>query len=87
MARTPPRLPQSVLTPETAYPNPRGTVNRDQFDMAIIYGTNWSEYIDGTNNSDVIFGYGGNDVIFGYSGNDDIYGGAGNDVIDGVWHV
>ena len=43
--------------------------------MAIINGTNASEYIPGTGNRDIIFGNGGNDTLRGFGGDDDLYGG------------
>ena len=51
--------------------------------MAIINGTNGSEYIPGTGNRDIISGFGGNDTIRGFGGADDLYGGKGNDYLDG----
>ena len=51
--------------------------------MAIINGTNASEYIPGTGYRDIIFGNGGNDTLRGFGGDDDLYGGKGNDYLDG----
>lgn len=51
--------------------------------MAIINGSNRSEYIPGTGGNDLIFGYGGDDYIEAFGGNDIIYGGNGDDVIFG----
>ncbi len=51
--------------------------------MAVINGSNDSEYIYGTDYRDIIRGYGGDDEIRGFWGNDDLYGNSGNDLIYG----
>lgn len=50
--------------------------------MAVIYGTDASEWLPGTwqrVEDDIIYGLGGNDSIYGWGGNDRLYGGDGVD--------
>jgi Ca2+-binding RTX toxin-like protein len=51
--------------------------------VALIYGTNWPDYLVGTNYSDTIYGFGGDDILEGWYGNDWLFGGNGSNYLWG----
>lgn len=50
--------------------------------MAVVVGTNNSEFVFGTNSNNELYGLGGNDTLRGFAGNDFMSGGAGFDTVD-----
>src|SRR5689334_6751166 len=50
--------------------------------MAVVNGTDGTDFLDGTTGADTIFGNGGDDEISGTEGVDTIYGGDGFDVLN-----
>ncbi|MBD1852948.1 calcium-binding protein [Cyanobacteria bacterium FACHB-502] len=50
--------------------------------MAIVYGTNNSDFISGNNSNNQLYGFGGNDTLRGFAGNDLLAGGTGFDTAD-----
>ena len=51
--------------------------------MAVINGTEGSNFLLGTAEDDQIFGFGGGDTLLGLGGDDSIEGGTGNDTLTG----